>query len=271
MILTPIIQSLTEKTLKKNEKGCIDMENVFEELLGEDIAADNEQGEEEAFDHSFDLTNEDLGDEEDMNDANDSQEGISNEDNQPTNATNAAFAQMRTQNKEYQNKISEFENLAKSLGMKDADEFIAKAKQAQIQRQAKQKGIPLEIAQELEEMRNLKDEIIAEREEAEIKAKESNFVSSLHTFVNENKLSEAAVDKLSQDLEKDGFDVNSLMDMPVAALNRILSSYVCTSYQKNLERKNTIRKELPINQSSKVDVDSLNKEIDKLARELAGK
>jgi hypothetical protein len=61
------------------------------------------------------------------------------------------------------------------------------------------------------------------------------------------------------------------MDMPVAALNRILSSYVGTSYQKNLERKDTIRKELPINQSSKVDVNSLNKEIDKLARELAGK
>jgi hypothetical protein len=248
------------------------MENVFEELLGESTATnENEPVADESFDHSYDLTNEDLGEDENLDDETDAQDDNSNDGTQPVNATNAAFAQMRTQNKEYQNKISEFENLAKSLGMKDADEFLTKAKQAQVQREAKQKGIPLEVAQELEEMRNLRDEIHAEREEAEIKAKESNFVSNLRTFVNDNKLSEAAVDKLSQDLEKDGFNVNSLMDMPVAALNRILSSYVGTNYQKNLERKNTIRKELPINQTSRVDVDSLNKEIDKLARELAGK
>ena len=177
------------------------MENVFEELLGESTAAnENEPAADESFDHSYDLTNEDLGEDEDLDDETDAQDDNSNESNQPVNATNAAFAQMRTQNKEYQNKISEFENLAKSLGMKDADEFLTKAKQAQVQREAKQKGIPLEVAQELEEMRNLRDEINAEREEAEIKAKESNFVSNLRTFVNDNKLSEAAVDKLSQEL-----------------------------------------------------------------------
>ena len=249
------------------------MENVFEDLLGEDIATNNDENvEESTFDHSYDLTSSDLGEEEnEVDNVEDSQEDNSNSFQESINTTNAAFAQMRTQNKEYQSKISEFENLAKSLGMKDVDEFLSKAKEAQVQRDAKKKGIPLEVAQELEEMRNLKDEIIAEREEAENRAKESNFVSNLRTFVNDNKLSEAAVDKLSQDLEKDGFDVNTLMDMPKNALNRILSSYVGTNYQKNLERKNNIRKELPINQSSKVDVESLNKDIDKLARELAGK
>lgn len=249
------------------------MENVFEELLGEDIATNNEENSEElTFDHSYDLSSDDLGDnEEEFEDETDSQDDSSEDSQESINTTNAAFAQMRVQNKEYQTKISEFENLAKSLGMKDANEFIAKAKEAQVQREAKKKGIPLEVAQELEEMRNLKDEIIAEREEAEHKAKESNFVSNLRTFVNDNKLSEAAVDKLSQDLEKDGFDVASLMDMPKNALNKILSAYVGTNYQKNLERKSTIQKELPINQTSKVDVESLNKEIDKLARELAGK
>ena len=251
------------------------MENVFEELLGEGTTTnENEPVADESFDHSYDLTDEDLGEDGNLDDETDAQDDNSDlgaQNVNATNSTNAAFAQMRTQNKEYQNKISEFENLAKSLGMKDADEFLTKAKQAQVQREAKQKGIPLEVAQELEEMRNLRDEINAEREEAEIKAKESNFVSNLRTFVNDNKLSEAAVYKLSQDLEKDGFSVDALMDMPRAALNRVLSSYVGTNYQKNLERKNTIRKELPINQSSRVDVDSLNKEIDKLARELAGK
>ena len=72
-------------------------------------------------------------------------------------------------------------------------------------------------------------------------------------------------------MEKDGLDINALMDMPKAALNKILSSYVGTNYQKNLERKDTIRKELPINQSSKIDNKSLNKDIDDLAKMLAGK
>lgn len=249
------------------------MENVFEELLGEEIteASSNEEGEETSFDHSYDLTSDDLGDDLEESEVDEPEVDISESTQITANKSNAAFAQMRTQNKEYQTKLSEIENIAKSLGMKDADEFISKAKEAQIQRQAKQKGIPLEVAQELEEMRNLKDEIIAEREEAEIKAKESNFVSNLRTFVNENKLSEAAVDKLSQDLEKDGFNVETLMEMPVGALNKVLGAYVGTNYQKNLERKSTIQKELPITQSSKVDVDSLNKNIDKLARELAGK
>ena len=84
-------------------------------------------------------------------------------------------------------------------------------------------------------------------------------------------MSNSAVDKLSQDLERDGFTVDELMDMSPNALNRVLNSYVDTSYQKNLERKNNIRRELPINQTSKLDTQSLNKGIDQLARQLAGK
>lgn len=247
------------------------MENVFEEMLAESTTADETEQEENDFDHSFDLSEEDLADPEEESSSETADEGSEEEPKEEVNLSNNAFAQMRTENKQFSNKISEIDSLVKSLGMKDIDDFIVKAKEAQVQREAKTKGIPEEVAQELAEMRELKNSIVTEREQAAIEKREKTFVSNVEEFIESNKLSKGAVDKLSQDMEKDGLDINALMDMPKAALNKILSSYVGTNYQKNLERKDTIRKELPINQSSKIDNKSLNKDIDDLAKMLAGK
>lgn len=253
------------------------MENdVFNDLLAEGTTVDDvvdENQEENDFDHSFDLTDEDLASDED-NEAPEEPEQEANDEgdsNTLDNPTNTAFAQMRTQNKEFQTKINQLDALVKDLGMKDLDEFITKAEEAKVKKSAASQGIPVEVARELAEMRALKDSIVAEREQNAAKQKEEVFVSNLQEFVNNNKLSKTAIDKLSQDLDKDGFSVETLMTMSKSALNKVLSSYIDTKYQKSLERKDTIRKELPINQSSKLDTQSLNKEIDALARQLAGK
>lgn len=249
--------------------------NVLDDILVEGTTTDTED--QTDFDHSFDLTD-DIFTEEDEAPVDDEQpESVEDnteeggEVNEITNPTNTAFAQMRTQNKEFQNKFNELDSLAKGLGMRDVDDLIARVRDTQIKQNAKEQGIPVEVARELEEMRALKDSIVAEREENAAKIKEQNFVSSVQEFVNKNKLSDSAVDKLSQDLERDGFSLDYLMDLPKGALNRVLNSYVDTKYQQSLERKETIRKELPINQASKIDTESLNKDIDKLARQLAGK
>lgn len=252
------------------------MENVFDDLLAEGTAVDTEvdqNQDENDFDHSFDLSDDDLASDEDkeISEETEQAEDEGGNDNDLSNPTNTAFAQMRTQNKEFQNKINQLDSLAKDLGMKDLDDFIAKANEAKVKKSAASQGIPVEVARELEEMRALKDSIVAEREQNAAKQKEQVFVSNLQEFVNSNNLSKTAIDKLSQDLDKKGFSVELLMAMPKDALNTVLSSFVDTKYQKNLERKDTIRKELPINQSSKIDTQSLNKEIDALARQLAGK
>ena len=249
--------------------------NVLDDILVEGTTTDTED--QTDFDHSFDLTDDIFTDEDEVpvddeqpeSAEDDTDEG--GEVNEITNPTNTAFAQMRTQNKEFQNKFNELDALAKGLGMRDVDDLIARVRDTQIKQNAKEQGIPVEVARELEEMRALKDSIVAEREENAAKIKEQNFVSSVQEFVNKNKLSDSAVDKLSQDLERDGFSLDYLMDLPKGALNRVLNSYVDTKYQQSLERKETIRKELPINQASKIDTESLNKDIDKLARQLAGK
>ena len=243
------------------------MENVFEEMLADSTAAD--ETEETEFDHSYDLSDEDLADPEEDNET--SEETASEEVEEPVQTpTNQAFAQMRVQNNEYSQKISELDGLAKSLGLNGVDDLITKAKEAQVQREAKTKGIPMEVAQELAEIRELKDSFIAEREQTEKENRERTFVSNVQDFVKANKLQDSAIDKLSQDLEKDGLEIETLMDMPKSALNRILSSYIDVN-QKNLDRKSAIKKELPINQSSKIDNKVLNQEIDALAKQLAGK
>ena len=255
------------------------MENdVLNNILAESTTAETidqtkDQNEEETdFDHSFDLTDDELAEEENESSVEPEQKTEDEEEpKQEETPTNKAFAQMRTQNKEFQTKMSELDSLVKALGMKGVDDFIAKAKEAQVKKEATEKGIPTEVARELAEMRALKNSIVAEREQNAAEKKQQNFVSNLQDFVNKNSLSKPAIDKLSQDLENDGFSVEYLMSIPKKALDRVLSSYVDTKYQQNLERKNTIRKELPINQSSKIDTQSLNKEIDALARQLAGK
>ena len=127
------------------------------------------------------------------------------------------------------------------------------------------------MAQELAEMRDLKNSIIAEREESANEARINKFASNVQAFVDKNNLGKSAVDKLSQDLEADGVNIDTLMSLPVSALNKMLSAYTGTSYQKNLERKDAIKRELPVSKTSKIDVDDVNKEIDSFAKFLAGK
>ena len=187
------------------------------------------------------------------------------------NPTNQAFAQMRVQNKEYSTKIGELDAIAKSAGLNGVDDLIAKAKEAQIRNEAKNKGISEDVARELVEMREFREQYEQDKADAAYKAKETALVNNLQSFIAENKLSQNAVDKLSNDLAKEGLTNDYLMDLPKSALNRILSSYIGTNVQKNLERKEAIQKELPLNQTSKIDTQSINKQIDDLAKQWAGR
>lgn len=258
------------------------MENVFEEFVGANVEQDQQETATEstpvadALGDEFNLDVDNLLDEGNEGESanNDVPEiDITKEDDDEaeTNPTNSAFAQMRVQNKQYANKLNELDAIAKAAGLKDVDELIAKSKEASIKRQAKEQGIPEAVAQELAEMREFREEVRQREVENAQKAKEQTLVNNLQSFISENSLSKEAVQKLSDNLEKDGFSLEYLMDLPKGALNRILGSYTGSNLQKNLERKDAIKNELPLNQSSKVDSNAINKEIDDLARKFAGK
>lgn len=256
------------------------MENVFEELVGTNVEQDQQEtatestpvADELGEDYTLDVDDL-LAEEDEATSKNEETPEIDvvEEDDNVTNPTNSAFAQMRVQNKQYANKLNELDAIAKAAGLKDVDELIAKSKEASIKRQAKEQGIPEAVAQELAEMREFREEVRQKEVEQAQKAKEQSLVNNLQSFISDNNLSKEAVQKLSDNLENDGFSLEYLMDLPKGALNRILGSYTGSTLQKNLERKDAIKNELPLNQSSKIDNNALLKEIDDLARQFAGK
>lgn len=248
------------------------MENVFESVLGTNTT--ETQSEEST------TSTPTLGDEynlelpEDNNTAEEQEEdtqGEVDDEEEDESPTNQAFAQMRTQNKEYLSKINELDAIAKAAGLQGVDDLIAKSKEAQIKKAAKDQGIPEAVARELAEFKKFKEQYEQDKADSIYRQKEQTLVTNLQTFIEANKLSQNVVDKMSDDLARDGFTTDKLMEYPKSALNRILNAYLGVDIQKNLERKDAIKNELPLNQSSKADIDTVNKQIDKLARQFAGK
>lgn len=250
------------------------MENVFEDVLGS-TPENVEQPEVNNNDDTSELGSEydlDLSETENQEDASENEEmEDSNESADLESPTGQAFAQMRVQNKEYAAKINELDAIAKQVGLKDVDELIANAKEAQIKAEAKTKGIPEEVAKELAEFREFKEQYKQDQEALAYKEKESALVNNLQSFITDNKLSKEAVNKLSDDLAKDGITNDYLMNLPTRALNKVLGAYIATNVQKTLERKEAIKNELPLNQTSKIDTQGINKQIDDLAKQWAGR
>jgi hypothetical protein len=194
-----------------------------------------------------------------------------NESSIDNNPTNQAFAQMRNQNKEYSDKMNEIDAIVKAAGLRDIDDFIAQSKAAQIKKQAETQGLPEEVVRELNEMRDFRARIEQKEAQEAVRAKEYALAQTVNEFIVQNKLTQDSVNSLSDSLAKDGLTTDRLMDLPKSALNKILSAYTGASVQKVLAQKEAIRNELPINQSSQVSQDTLNKSIDDIARLLAGK
>ena len=248
------------------------MENVFDEVLGStpetpETEVSSADTSELGSEYDLDLSDFQESEEESANEVDD----VTDESADLETPTNQAFKQMRVQNKEYATKISELDEIAKAAGLKDVDELIAKSKEAQIKNEAKTKGIPEEVARELAEFREFKEQYAQDKQMQEYKEKERALVNDLQGFIADNNLSKEAVDKLSDDLTKDGITNEYLMGLSKRALNRILGSYIGTDVQKNLERKEAIKNELPLNQTSKIDTQGINKQIDDLAKQWAGK
>ena len=209
----------------------------------------------------------------DTNDADDEDDGSEEVDfSLDSDRSNTAFASMRTENKKYKDMLSDVESLAKSLGFADANAFITKAKQRVADKQAQQSGVSAKVYEEIQNLSKNVNDIMEKMTQQEVKQRGKELASTLQEFISTNKLSKPEVDKLSKDLSKDGITDAMLFNMPKAALTHLLDSYI-DKKQETINKKEQIRKEMPISQSSnnKVDINKLNKDIDNLAKMLAGK
>ena len=198
----------------------------------------------------------------------DSSEAINNF---ATSSENNAFAAMRVQNKEYKNTIDELDSLAKEAGLSGYKEFLAKAKENSVAKQAKNEGISVELAKKLNTIDEKLEAIDKKEQEAAYQAKQAKLAGTLNNFMKANNLNTSVLNKLSDDLEKDGFTIEQLMDMPETALNKLFSAYTNVNIQKTLDKKSSIAKEMPLEQSSKVDGDTINKQLDDFVKEIMGR
>ena len=125
---------------KKNERRKHNMENVFESVLGASTPDTQSDDAVESTNNTSELGEEyNLTLPEDTDDTSEDEgsDATQDEDFEESNPTNQAFAQMRTQNKEYLNKINELDAIAKAAGLQGVDDLIAKSKEAQIKKAAK--------------------------------------------------------------------------------------------------------------------------------------
>lgn len=189
------------------------------------------------------------------------------------NPTNTAFAQMRVRNKQLEGVYNDLDEIAKSVGLAGADEFITKAKAQKQVKEAQAKGIPVEVAKELKELSDKITSMEAERANEQRQAKERELVDTLQSFIKDNGLTENDVNVLGNTLDRDGLSMDVLMNMSPSAQKKIFKAYYGkdnSATQKQLERKNAIKNELPISQTNKAPID-LNKQIDDLAKQMAGR
>lgn len=188
-----------------------------------------------------------------------------------TNSEKNAFASMRVQNKELQSTINELDEIAKNVGLSGYKEFLEKAKENSIAKQAKNEGISVELAKKINDMEGRLEAINKKEQEAAVEAKQAKLASTLDSFIKSNNLNNSIINKLSDDLGKDGFTVEQLMEMPEAALNKLFSAYTNVNIQKTLDKKSSINQEMPVSQVSKVDGDTINKQLDDLVKEIMGR
>ena len=248
------------------------MEKAFEDVLsGADSTATEPTS---TLGPEYDLDLSDLDTEVEETPQADDGQGEATVDTPPVdNPTNTAFAQMRVRNKQLEGVYSDLDEIAKSVGLAGAEEFITKAKAQKEAKDAQAKGIPVEIAKELQELSNKIKSMEAEKVNEQRQAKERELVGTLQSFIKDNGLTENDVNVLGNTLDRDGLSMDVLMNMSPSAQKKIFKAYYGkdnSATQKQLERKNAIKNELPISQTNKAPMD-LHKQIDDLAKQMAGK
>lgn len=246
----------------QNEEAEVDVENEVDE--DEPIEEDTETEEPEDNEHS------DEEDDDVEEDLDEDEEEVA--PNLTTNSKDAsAFAKLRTENKQYKSVIDFFDSRAKAMGLEGVDDLIAKTQEAELAKQAKSENIPLEY---LKKFKELEDKVNAQEEEKNQQMKlanENRVKNSLDGFVEANKLDDKAVKNLAKDLIADGITMDFLANVPENTINRILKSYLPdnVSKQRELEKKEKAKKELPLSSKSQTSTNTQEDDIDKIAKMLA--
>lgn len=262
--------SSEEEEVNNNTNLESETDNESEEDASEETTEETAESEEDETEDEESEEEEELDEDEDV------EEDFDDEEEEVAPASNAnqkdveAFARLRTENKKYKDTIEFFDQRAKAMGLEGIEDLISKTKEAEIKKEAEKQGIPLEYAKRLRELEEKVATQDAENANRIALEKSNRVKNTLDGFVAANKLGEKDVQKLAKDLLTDGITLEFLSNVPENTIPRILKSYLPNevSKQKELEKKEKIKKELPLSSKSNTSNNTQEDEIDKIAKML---
>lgn len=187
---------------------------------------------------------------------------------------NQAFARMRTELKQANNDLEAAKNViqffdvrAKQMGLNGIQDLMEKTVESELNKQAQKEGVPVDVLRRINELENRVQQQDIERNNLIRGQKEREVNHTFDTFMQKHSLSTQDLNKMANDLVKDGFSFDALMNMPSSAVTKILNSYLpeTSLKQEDLAKKEQIRKEVPHTGNTSSGSNTIN-EIDKIAK-----
>lgn len=271
-------------------------ENAFENIVTEtlndlnNIEQNSEGTNEEVQDVESAPTLEDNAEDSSLNDENNEElepENEADEDNvldleaeegpSDYQKDNQAFARMRTELKQANNDLEAaksviqfFDVRAKQMGLNGIQDLMEKTVESELNKQAQKEGVPVDVLRRINELENKVQQQDIERNNLIRGQKEREVNHTFDTFMQNHSLSNQDLNKMANDLVKDGFSFDALMNMPSSAVTKILNSYLpeTSLKQEALAKKEQIRKEVPHTGNTSSGSNTIN-EIDNIAKKWA--
>lgn len=268
-------------------------ENAFENIVTEtlndlnNIEQNSEGTNEEVQDVESAPTLEDNAEDSSLNDENNEElepENEADEDNvldleaeegpSDYQKDNQAFARMRTELKQANNDLEAaksviqfFDVRAKQMGLNGIQDLMEKTVESELNKQAQKEGVPVDVLRRINELEDKVQQQDIERDNLIRGQKEREVNHTFDTFMQKHSLSNQDLNKMANDLVKDGFSFDALMNMPSSAVTKILNSYLpeTSLKQEDLAKKEQIRKEVPHTGNTSSGSNTIN-EIDKIAK-----
>ena len=268
-------------------------ENAFENIVTEtlndlnNIEQNSEGTNEEVQDVESAPTLEDNAEDSSLNDENNEElepENEADEDNvldleaeevpSDYQKDNQAFARMRTELKQANNDLEAaksviqfFDVRAKQMGLNGIQDLMEKTVESELNKQAQKEGVPVDVLRRINELEDKVQQQDIERNNLIRGQREREVNHTFDTFMQKHSLSSQDLNKMANDLVKDGFSFDALMNMPSSAVTKILNSYLpeTSLKQEDLAKKEQIRKEVPHTGNTSSGSNTIN-EIDKIAK-----
>lgn len=187
---------------------------------------------------------------------------------------NQAFARMRTELKQANNDLEAaksviqfFDVRAKQMGLNGIQDLMEKTVESELNKQAQKEGVPVDVLRRINELEDRVQQQDIERNNLIRGQKEREVNHTFDTFMQKHSLSNQDLNKMANDLVKDGFSFDALMNMPSSAVTKILNSYLpeTSLKQEDLAKKEQIRKEVPHTGNTSSGSNTIN-EIDNIAK-----